>query len=232
MYYNIGPYGGVSMKFNIKKLNFGLPQKYDQEQENIIYQSPFYGIKGSISKVVEQDNRYLVTRYDVDGKDGEVFELSKKCKNDLHENYISDIKNYLEINHTKYLTSLSNQAKSQFPKKKILILSVVLAAITAVSGLGIIFTTEAMFYLFSMTFFFSFMASCHYTHLLRSCLVEEKRQEFIHQYKEYTEVLNAYNITNEKNNIHHPTMYSNVSKIDQDKVIDIEKRKILNKKSA
>ena len=66
MYYNIGPYGGVSMKFNIKKLNFGLPQKYDQEQENIIYQSQsiekeiYFDIFDEYGKFFDDKNEYSI----------------------------------------------------------------------------------------------------------------------------------------------------------------------------
>ena len=190
--------------------------------ENVLWKTPFYGVKGSISKVVLDDDRYLVTRYDVNGNDGEVLPTPKRRKKELYGNYIHDVKGYLEANHMRYLSSLSNQLKAKILKKDILIKVLVCSLFVLLSGLGIAFTTGSLLYFSILSFVVSFVASCYKFNDLKKVMDEEKRQDFIHEYKSYVNELNEYNMDREKI-YSNRTQYSNIVN-DRDKVIDYNRK--------
>ena len=206
------------------KLNSLFPNKKLQEKD-LIYSVPFYGIKGSISKVKDDGNQYLVTRYDVNGKDGEVFPISKKKQKELIKNYVSDVKKYLEINKAKYVTLLNNQSKIKHTKLEKTILTTVYTLISTASIIGLIFATGSISYVCLATFFVSFIATCNEFNILKKDNIEGKNQEFIHKYKNYMIELNKHS----KEKQYSKTKYSTISESNTETVIDINKRKVLNK---
>ena len=115
------------------------------EQNKKLIQLPFYGIRGSIKNIVEDGNYYLVTRYGMLGEDGEVLPTPKKRKSEIHDNYVQDLKKYLENNHAKYLTILSEQSKKVFHKKKTMILAAIAVVIAGLSAGATIFVSNDLF---------------------------------------------------------------------------------------
>ena len=214
------------------KNNKFLKGKRMQQEQKLLLRSPFYGLKGSISRITKDGNYYLVTRYDTNGKDGETFPTPTKKKNEIVENYIDDIKNYLEANHTKYLMSLNQQSKKRLSKKTAILLASIFGTLAISSVVGTLFTTGVLSQAFLTSFFFTFIISYHELHVLKDCIVEEKIQDFIHEYKGYIKKVNDFNIKNDRKNRGKETIYSNVSTQEENKVIDIEKVKKLDKKSA
>ena len=204
-------------------------KSYNEQQNEKLIQLPFYGVRGSIKKIVEDGNYYLVTRYGSFGEDGEVLPTPKKRKNEIRDNFVHDLKKYLENNHDKYLTILSEQSKKVFHKKKTMILAAIASAIAGLSAGATILTSSQFSYLLLTIFFVSFIVSCYQIHDLKEIMKEEKRQKFIHQYKHYSNELNMYNIQKEKIKKYGDTRYSNVYQHEEDKVIDINKKRIKKK---
>ena len=173
-----------------------------------ILEVPFYGERGSICKIERIDHMYQVTRYGINGEEGEVTLTPVKNKG-LMKNYIDDNKKYLEKNWEKYLTSLNQQPKSPLKKKKVIALSGISSAITIASGIGIIFAPEILMFLCLPTFLTSFITTCSELKKLNGIKKEEKEKKFRKQYEKITQEVNQYNI-NKKYNSGKVTEYSNI----------------------
>ena len=212
----------MNLQFRSKYLN-------DDKHDTALFQLPFFGDGGSIKKIVEDGNYLFVTRYNVLGEDGVVLPTPKSKIGQLNENCVSDLKKYLERNHSKYLTNLSEQSKKVFHKKRTIILAVISILVAAVSALSTILISNQVSYLFLTMFFVSFIVSCTQIHELKEIFKEEDRQKFIHQYKLYFNKLNQYNIQKEKSKGRGDTRYSSVRQQKENKVIDINKKKIKEK---
>ena len=221
MYYNSLPIGGVDMKLVDKIFH----KKPILDEKNLL-RVPYFGVKGSICEIREGEDCFYVTRWGISDKDTYVLPTPKKKKNAIYSNYINDVKRYLEVNEPKYMTSLSKQSKVPFSKKKIMTLLAAFAGLTTISTFGTIFITGDLIYLFLTTFFLGFVVSCYEINSLKDALSEEKRQAFIHEYREYSSKLNLYNIQKEKYSSHNDTRYSNLSKQNPNKVVDINLKKI------
>lgn len=200
-----------------------------KENDNKTFSLPYYGVRGSIKDITAEGDYLLVTRYGIAGTTGEKLPTPKRKKRELQENIINDIRRYLEANNSKYLTSLSKQSKRYISKKKTIILTSIATLVTSLSVLGTVLTSGNISYMFLTIFFASFIANCHEFSELKEIIQEEKRQRFIHQYKDYSNKLNLYNIKKEKEKNRDNTKYTSVSKNISDKVIDINKKKILEK---
>ena len=200
-----------------------------KEKDNKTFSLPYYGVRGSIKNITSDGDYLLVTRYGIAGTTGEKLPTPKRKKKELQENIINDIRRYLEVNNSKYLTSLSKQSKRYLSKKKTIILASIATLITGFSVLGTALTSGNISYMFMTIFFISFIANCHEFSELKEIIQEEKRQKFIHQYKDYSNKLNTYNIRREKEKNKNNTKYASVSKNASDKIIDINKKKVLGK---
>ncbi len=200
-----------------------------KEKDNKTFSLPYYGVRGSIKNITSDGDYLIVTRYGIAGTTGEKLPTPKRKKRQLQENIINDIRRYLEANNSKYLTSLSKQLKRYIPKKKTIILASIATLITGLSILGTVLTSGNISYMFLTIFFVSFIANCHEFSELKEIIQEEKRQKFIHQYKDYSNKLNSYNLKREKEKNRSNTKYTSVSKNISDKIIDINKKKILEK---
>lgn len=212
--------------------NKDLDTVIEENEEEILYRVPFYGQRGSINKIVENGNYYSVTRYGLDGEDGEILITPKKYKSQLLGNYIDDVKKYLEANNTKYLVNIDNQLRKNIDKKKLTIGTLISVCISALSISGVVFTSETISNVCLGTFFFSFIASCYELNLLKECFQEEKRQEFINEYKGYVNELNEFNLNREKSKESPHTIYSNIKNQEVNKVMDITNKRILKKESV
>ena len=212
---------------NIKKENAEI--KDTKEILNV----PFYGVRGSIKNIKEEENYYIVTRYNTNGKDGEILSTSKKYKKDLMKNYHDDVKKYLETNDEKFLTTKNNLSKKTFNKIDLALGTTISLSLAITSILGTIYTSGATSYAFMTTFFFTFIASCHEINQVKKYREEITNKKFIEEYKNYQEQINNYNISRDKQNKLNQTNYKGLTnKEDKNKIIDIDIKKILKKKGA
>ena len=200
--------------------------KSNQETENILYSAPFYGEKGSICKIIKDGDYYKVTRYGINGEEGEVLITPKKRRKKLINNYMEDITNYLQKESEKYLTVKSKEPKKELSKKRIIIVSSISVILTIVSGLGMIFTTETIMSACIPTFVISFIVSCGELNELKKYLTNEKNKKFRKTYENYKKEINEYNITKDIEQ-KEKTKYTSINQNKQNKVIG--ENKILKK---
>ncbi len=201
--------------------------------ENSSFVVPFYGVRGSIKSISLDGNYFDVIRYGVNGEDGERLVTPKKYEKNLMINYIDDVKKYLEVNDTKFLSVKGNLSKKVFSKKKIILGTLISTLLATSSILGTIFSAEMVSYTFLTLFFFSFIASCYEVNELKKYIEEEKNKKFINEYKKYQDTINSYNISIDKLKENVKTNYNGLGKkVDENKVIDIDKKKILKKNNC
>lgn len=209
------------------KKNDLLPQNDD------VFSVPFYGKRGSLKsiKVDENDSSYyLVTRYNINGKAGEMFPVPKKRKKELYQEYINDVKNYLDEMRTKYVTILNHSYQVDNTKMQKMLLAMVAILVTTLSLFASAAATDGMLYFFLVTFFAGFVSSCFELTSLKKIFTSEKRLNEKDEYEKYLNIYNDYHIKKERSNKKHPTRYSNLEQ-SNDKVIDIELKRVLEKRA-
>lgn len=207
------------------KSNLVLPQNED------IFNVPFYGKKGTLKNVKidkNDSNYYLVTRYNLNGKDGEVFPVPKKRKKELQQEYISDVKNYLDEMRTKYVTILNHSYETDNNKKQKIILTIVTSLVTVLSLYASAIATDGMLYFFLTMFFIGFVSSCFELNALKKTITNEKRLNEKNEYEKYLNIYNDYHIKKERSKKKRPTKYSNLEQSDE-KIIDINLKRVLEK---
>lgn len=199
-------------------------------QENAILIAPYYGQRGSIFKIEEEKNHYLVTRYDSNGKNGEKLYTPKRKRHALYKNYIDDVTKYLEKNHTKYITCKSNEPKKKIKKKQVAVKTTICSIITTASVLAGIFTKGSISYTCFTAFFVTFIASCNQFKEVKQYITQEQNRKFINFYNNYEEQVNKYNIEKDRTNSKiNTTKYSKIKEEKQNKGIDLNIKRILRK---
>ena len=80
---------------------------------NMNFKLPFYGKKGTIKDIKENDKYYLVYRYGLTDNEETIFYVPKNDNNLslLMDNYNYDLKEYIDINASKYETYKKNRLK-------------------------------------------------------------------------------------------------------------------------
>lgn len=160
---------------------------------------PFYGKKGTISKIQEQDKYYIVSRYDINGKEGFVTKVVKTTKNYnlLLENYYSDLNDYLVKYGNRY-----EEYKMTRLKKKINTNLVNLLKLTAIvmitSSIPLLLTHEALGYLGVVLDVLSIPVLITSINLSLKDSNDKKKAEFINKYNELEHRLRIYNDSKEK----------------------------------
>lgn len=93
---------------------------------NMNFKIPYFGKKGSIKDIKENNKFYLVYRYGLTEKEETLFYVPKNKNNlkDLLDNYYSDLKEYLDINANKYETTKKTRLKKDINLGLIKIMSV------------------------------------------------------------------------------------------------------------
>lgn len=160
---------------------------------------PFYGKKGTISKIQEQDKYYIVSRYDINGKESFVTKVAKTTKNYnlLLENYYLDLKYYLVKYGNRY-----EEYKMTRLKKKININLVNLLKLAAIimitSSIPLLLTHEALGYLGVVLDVLSIPVLVTSINLSLKDSNDKKKAEFINKYNELEHRLIMYNDNKEK----------------------------------
>lgn len=160
---------------------------------------PFYGQKGTISRIQEEDKYFLVYRYDINGKENFITKIAKTTKNYnlLLENYYSDLKDYLSKYGYKY-----EEYKMTRLKKKINMNLVNLLKLTAIimitSSIPLLLTHEALGYLGVVLDVLSIPVLVTSINLSLKDSDDKRKAEFINKYNDLEHRLRIYNDNKEK----------------------------------
>ena len=160
---------------------------------------PFYGKRGSISKIIETEKNYSVTKYGITGKEELELVIPKKYKNyvGLMQNYYQDLKCYLESTYNYYL-----ECKNTRLKKKMNIKNIQLGTYISVAGfaLGSILMTgflsatitETIAYIGLVIMASSISGFCATRNLTKEYKKDKQKAEFIEKFNTLNRSLENY----------------------------------------
>ncbi len=187
-----------------------------------IHQLSFYGKAGSISRIVAELNDedevelYYRYEYDVKGLEKQPQIVPKRQIKKLTNNYYQDVKEWLQANYTKYL---ENKSKN-FPKNIDLKNTTVDWGVsTLLSAIGIVLSFVSMSVVggewMSAVGVFIFAAPGTYAVFKLKDILDyksnQKKENFVNEYKMKETELNEYNIVSEKKKKKNPTKYQGLS---------------------
>lgn len=103
-------------------------------------QLPFYGKRGSIAEINENQKYYQVKTYNIDGKETDAINIKKTYQDriNLFKNYYKEVEEYLSINKEKMREVSAREKKTLLNEKLatiILIVSVILAILPLACGM-------------------------------------------------------------------------------------------------
>ena len=181
---------------NIKLLSKLINNKKDNLESNnlvLLRELPFYGIAGSICRVEEAPECYYKILYNQDGSINScMIPVPKKKKKNLNlviNDYIEDIKKYLNIFNDKYIDYSNNGVKTILDNRKFYILFII-TLLASISSIPFLFTTAWAGLVFSTisTLSLYIVLDLHKKdkEKVREC------NELIKQYEELQKVLDDY----------------------------------------
>ena len=179
--------------------------------EKIVFQLPFYGKAGSISKIEtvskeesESVHHYLRYEYDIKGHEKQPQLVPKRQFNKLKENYFQDVKEWLACNQSKYL---DRKSKVFTPKntnlKKMIIDAIIyiglamsgfVLACLSISAIGMGLATGFGIAVFGISGTFGIMKATEAINYQTN----EKNLSFCSQYKTFEQEVNQHNIEKDK----------------------------------
>ncbi len=196
---------------------------------NMNYNLPFYGKKGTISSIEENDKNYIVHRYDITGKENLTLEVPKNTKNynKLVENYYIDLKDYLITNNNKY--EYFKRTKAMNKVKASTIIYSKIASIALIAGsLPLVANQGTLGYLGITLDAIAIPVIISSVRLSIKENNNEKKARFINKYNELAHRLIIYNEGKSRNIS--LTKYSEVKTDNKEPKRDL--RKILEKKKV
>ena len=193
------------------------------------YSLPFYGKKGTISTIKENNNNYIVNCYDFTGKDNIVLEVPKNNRNynQLIDNYYKDLKEYLKANNNKYEYYNQTKKENKTNKKTITLLKLISIAAIALS-IPLLSTHEELGYIGITLNAISIPLLVSSINLTTKARKEEKKKKFINKYNELEHRLRIYNENKVKS--YDQTKYMGVKSYEKEPKRDLNK--ILEKKKV
>ena len=193
------------------------------------YSLPFYGKKGTISNIKENEKSYIVNRYDITGKENLTLEVPKNNKNYnlLIENYYTDLKDYLITNNNKYEYYRKSKSKNKVNANTIIYLKVASIALI-IASLPLLRTQNTLGYLGIALDAIALPAIISSINLSIKEKNNEKRSQFINKYNELEHRLRIHN-ENKAKTIS-LTKYSEVKTNDKEPKRDL--KMILEKKKV
>ena len=191
------------------------------------YTLPYYGKKGTISKIEEREKKYIVYRYGMSEKDIYILEVPKNIKNNelLLNNYYSDLKNYLNANKEKY-EQYKNKKYKKHPNLNLL---KIIAIVMLSSSIPLLQTYNILGYVGIALDILSIPVVISVIKLSIDEKKKEKNIKFIKKYNELQHKLRLYNEKQEKS--YKITKYSELTKDAKEPKRDINK-KLIRKKAA
>ena len=209
--------------------------------KEMVFQIPFYGKAGSISKVEavsreDHIHHYLRYEYDIKGREKQPQMVPKRQLNKLKENYFQDLREWLACNQSKYL---EKKSKLYSPKnnnfKKIcmdaaLFLGVATSgfvlACLSINAVGMGLATGFGITVFGVAGTFGIMKATE----AANYKVNKKNLAFCEQYKSCEQKINEYNIERDriKKNKNNFTKYQGII-LDNSNENTLKKTKVLEK---
>ena len=184
------------------------------------YTLPYYGKKGTISKIEENKKYYQVYRYGINKNDKYLLEVPKTAKNKelLINNYYNDIKEYLDQNNDKY----KEYSKDKGKKVKGLNLLKLSGILMLGSSVPLLKTYNTLGYLGIALDALSIPVVIGAIKLSIDDKKLETKNKFINKYEELNEKLKLYNESEAK--VLEKTQYSKVKKENKTPKRDINKK--------
>lgn len=209
--------------------------------KEMVFQIPFYGKAGSISKVEavlreEHIHHYLRYEYDIKGREKQPQMVPKRQLNKLKENYFQDLREWLACNQSKYLEKKSKLYSPKNNNFKKICMDVVLFLGVAMSGfvlaclsinaVGMGLATGFGITVFGVAGTFGIMKATE----AANYKVNKKNLSFCEQYKSFEQKINEYNIERDriKKNKNNFTKYQGII-LDKSNENTLKKTRVLEK---
>lgn len=190
---------------------------------------PFYEKKGTIKKIDENDNFYLVYYYGFTPKEETLIAVQKNTKNfnSLCDNYYNDLKGYLEKNSVKYETYKYTKRKKIVNSKLIDILNLSTIILIGMS-IPLLLNPNALFFLGITLNAISVPILLTSIKLSKEEKDDREKADFINKYNELEHRLRLYN--QEKKQTKEETKYNGLTAIPDSNIRDLkitkEKKKV------
>ncbi len=209
--------------------------------KEMVFQIPFYGKAGSISKVEavsreDHIHHYLRYEYDIKGREKQPQMVPKRQLNKLKENYFQDLREWLACNQSKYLekkSKLYSPKNNNFKKicmDAVLFLGVAMSgfvlACLSINAVGMGLATGFGITVFGVAGTFGIMKATE----AANYKVNKKNLAFCEQYKSCEQKINEYNIERDriKKNKNNFTKYQGII-LDKSNENTLKKTKVLEK---
>lgn len=192
---------------------------------------PFYGKKGTIKSIVENEKSYTVYRYELDGNDDIISNVPKNIKNYslLIENYYNDLKGYLETYSSKYEFYKNSRLNKKVNSNLINVL-MLLSVVMIGTSIPLLLNFESLGILGVTLDVLSIPALITTVRLSVKEFDDKKKISFIDEYQKMEYRYRLFN--DEKTKQNNITKYTGLQKIDEkNKVIDLNLVKELKKAS-
>lgn len=209
--------------------------------KEMVFQIPFYGKAGSISKVEavsreDHIHHYLRYEYDIKGREKQPQMIPKRQFNKLKENYFQDLREWLACNQSKYLekkSKLYSPKNNNFKKicmDAVLFLGVAMSgfvlACLSINAVGMGLATGFGITVFGVAGTFGIMKATE----AANYKVNKKNLSFCEQYKSCEQKINEYNIERDriKKNKNNFTKYQGII-LDKSNENTLKKTRVLEK---
>ena len=209
--------------------------------KEMVFQIPFYGKAGSISKVEavsreDHIHHYLRYEYDIKGREKQPQMIPKRKFNKLKENYFQDLREWLACNQSKYLekkSKLYSPKNNNFKKicmDAVLFLGVAMSgfvlACLSINAVGMGLATGFGITVFGVAGTFGIMKATE----AANYKVNKKNLSFCEQYKSCEQKINEYNIERDriKKNKNNFTKYQGII-LDKSNENTLKKTRVLEK---
>lgn len=209
--------------------------------KEMVFQIPFYGKAGSISKVEavsreDHIHHYLRYEYDIKGREKQPQMIPKRQFNKLKENYFQDLREWLACNQSKYLekkSKLYSPKNTNFKKicmDAVLFLGVAMSgfvlACLSINAVGMGLATGFGITVFGVAGTFGIMKATE----AANYKVNKKNLSFCEQYKSCEQKINEYNIERDriKKNKNNFTKYQGIV-LDKSNENTLKKTRVLEK---
>ena len=152
---------------------------------NMNFNLPFYGKKGTIKKIEEDKDYYIVYRYGLNGKEETIFRI-KKNKNNfkaLYNNFYDDLYEYLNKAEEEYEKSKRNKLKQKYNKNNIKGLFII-SSILAITSIPLLNTHESLGYLGIILDTIAIPTTLVALNMTKKNIEDDKKIRFIKNYEQ------------------------------------------------
>lgn len=184
------------------------------------YTLPYYGKKGTISKIEESEKSYQVYRYGMNKKDKYILEVPRSQKNKelLINNYYNDLYNYLNVNKEKYEQYKNTNHKKHINLNLLKLIGIVMLS----SSIPLLQTYDILGYIGIALDILSIPVVISVVKLSIDEKKMENQNKFIEKYDKLQHRLRIYNEKQEKS--HELTKYNGLVKENKEPERDINKK--------